>query len=214
MQNGGLNSSQPQLLYRYCLHMEVACERAVVLLLTHAYLEPAEAPAQRSGHSRGAASGQHSSSGSAPGAAQLNPAERGEALLNAVMLLGHREEEARGPGGFATEAGSALGALPLAQALPLRHGVGGAVETALLCRAVALDEAQCAYLAALLGLASLVEAPAPLPAGRAGAAAQRGGAADAASGVDSAVLASQISQVGDSTQPGFKLQGWLPSRIP
>ena len=199
MQNGGLNSSQPQLLYRYCLHMEVACERAVVLLLTHAYLEPAEAAAQRSGHSRGAASSQrNNASGGKTAAARLNPAQRGEALLNAVMLLGHREEEARGPNGFAKEAGSALGALPLALALALRHGFGGAVETALLGHAVALDEAQCAYMAALLGLASLAEAPAPLPAGHAehaGVAAQRGGAAGAAAGSDSAVLASQISQV-------------------
>ncbi|GAB4815900.1 hypothetical protein N2152v2_002946 [Parachlorella kessleri] len=198
MPNGGLNSSQVQLLHRYCLHLEVACERAVVLLLAHAYLEPAEAPAQHSGHSRGADSGQQSRG--MPAAARFNPAQRGEALLHAVMLLGHREEEAKGLEGFPREAGSALGGLPLAQALALRHGFGGAVETALLCHAVALDDAQCAYLAALLGLASLAEAPVPLPAGHAehaGVAAQRGGAAVAAAGVESAVLASQISQIKD-----------------
>lgn len=190
-------------LYAWCIHIELASEKAVQLLLTHAYLE------RGSGSRGGGGSGSGGAAAAGLAGGSMGPTERGEGLLNCIMVLGHREEEGSSSGGGGSGGQQSPGSQPLARALAERHGLGGLVEVAMLEGTVGLDEAQAAYLAALLGVASLAEAPAPAPhpagahraVGGSGSGAAGGAAGGAPSGgggggVDSAVLASQISQVG------------------
>ena len=172
-------------LLRQACHVELASERLTQLLLLHCYVTPA-GDATGSSSSGGAGS---SSAGSSGGSAVA----RGEALLHALMLLGHREEES----------GAGSGGLSLGQALSHRLGLGGSILAALRTGALSLDDAQADYIAALLGVASLEEAPGPpLPGSRSGGAARStggggggGGAAAQQQGMDMALLKSQIQQV-------------------
>jgi len=149
-------------LARKCLQVEIASEVAVAGFFTHAYLEASieDITGGSSSSSSGAAGvGRSSGSGSSsskPGEA-TNPAaiHRGEALLHAFTLLGHREGS--------TIAGSSAvpsgGGLSLGPALAQRHGIGGTIQKAVNIGIIALDEAQTDYIAALLDVSSLASAP-------------------------------------------------------
>lgn len=170
-------------LLRQASHVQLAAERLAQKLLLYCYVAP---PAP----STGASAAGSSSSGGAGGSAVA----RGEALLHALMLLGHQEEEASGA------AAGGTGSCDLAQALALRLGLGGSIEAALQTGSLSLDDAQADYVAALLGVPSLAEAPGPpLPGGAARAAAAEaklapgGGAAEQAA-MDLEQLRSQIRQ--------------------
>jgi hypothetical protein len=122
------------------------------------------------------------------------------------MLLGHRETEA-GLGGGADGAGAAGGGLSLAHALAQRFGLGGSIEAARLEGALSLDDAQADYVAALLGVSSLEEAPGPpLPGGSSAAAANglASGRAKQDPEADLAALKSQVQQA-SSPQPAVAL---------
>ena len=173
-------------LLRPACHAELAAERLAQLLLLHGYVTP---PASGAAGSSGAGS---SSSGGAGGSAVA----RGEALLHALMVLGHREEEAGADG-----AGGGIDGLGLGSALAQRLGLGGSIQAAQQLGTLSLDDAQSDYVAALLGVPSLAEAPGPqLP----GAAAREAAAAAAlapsraggeAPALDLALLRAQIQQV-------------------
>lgn len=174
-------------LLRQACHVQLAAERLAQQLLLLCYVSP---PAAAGGS--GASGAGSSSSGGAGGSAVA----RGEALLHALMLLGHQEEEAGGA------AAGGVGSWDLAQALAQRLGLGGSIEAALQAGSVSLDDAQADYVAALLGVPSLAEAPGPmLPGGAARAAAAEarlaagGGRADEAA-LDLEQLRAQIRQVG------------------
>lgn len=188
-------------LLRAACHVELAAERLAQLLLLHCYVAPA---APTGGSSSGAGS---SSAGGAGGSAVA----RGEALLHALMLLGHHEEEggSGGPGG-----GLGGGSLSLGAALAERLGLGGSIQAALQTGTLSLDDAQADYVAALLSVPSLAEAPGPqLPgaAARAAAAAAKlapaGSSQVAEQAVDLALLRSQIQQasVVESSMPAADL---------
>lgn len=174
---GGVPAVRDEL-HRRCRHVEVACERAVELLLVQGFLE---ASAGQGGGSGGEAGSSRSGGGSA--------VARGEALLGAVMLLGHREGEAAGSGGAS-----------LAPALAQRHFLAARIQAAQSSGAVALDDAQADYLAALMDVPSLGEAPAPVPAAAqsqshaAGGEGSWGGQASAAAD-DSAAELSRVAAV-------------------
>jgi hypothetical protein len=166
------------LLLRRACQVELGSERLAQLLLLHGCVAPPDG-------SVGAA-GSGAAGSSAAGAAGGSPVARGEALLQALMLLGHREEEAGGGG-----AGLSLG-----QALARRYGLGGSIEAALLEGSLSLDEAQADYVAALLGVASLADAPGPqLPPDGRGSTAGTGSGKEASSADHAAALQSKIQQV-------------------
>jgi activating signal cointegrator complex subunit 2 len=163
---GGGRDPDRALLRRRCLHVEVACERAVQLLIVHGLLEPGgpEPPTGGGG-------------GSGAAAAAVT---RGEALVAAVMLLGHREGEPQG-GAAPPEGGMSLG-----PALAQRLGVAASVQAAQRAGAISLDDAQADYLAALMGLSSLGAGPVLIPglhaSGDGGGGGGGGGDGDGAAG--------------------------------
>jgi hypothetical protein len=197
------------LLRRAC-HVELASERLTQLLLLHAYIQP---PSDGSSSSAAGSSASGSSGGSA--------VARGEALLQALMLLGHREQEG-GMGAGSSGTGGAGGGLSLGQALAQRFGLGGSIEAAQLSGVLCLDEAQADYVAALLGVRSLAEAPGPpVPGGskvNSSLAAGAGDGASASRGPDMEALKLQIQQVrsgglwgqrgGERVKVGCWLLGW------
>lgn len=192
--SAGGGGSQPAALLlalRQACHVELACERLAQLLLLHGYIQPPE----------GAVGAGSSSAGSSrAGAAGGSAVDRGEALLQALMLLGHQEEEAGARGA----PGGADGGPSLAEALAQRLGLGGSVQAALQTDALSLDDAQADYVAALLGVSSLEEAPGPPLDGGSGSGGKRTGSAagaagagvsgSQASGLDLAQLKSKIQQ--------------------
>ncbi|KAI3428044.1 hypothetical protein D9Q98_006430 [Chlorella vulgaris] len=185
---GGMSPALLGLLRRSC-HVELASERLAQLLLLHAYIQP---PSDGSSSSAAGSSASGSSGGSA--------VARGEALLQALMLLGHREQEG-GMGAGSSGTGGAGGGLSLAKALAQRFGLGGSIEAAQLSGVLCLDEAQADYVAALLGVRSLAEAPGPpVPVGSKANSSLAAGAGDGASGSrgpDMEALKLQIQQVKD-----------------
>lgn len=184
---GGPRHALLMLMLRQACHVELASERLAQLLLLHAYIQPTDE----------AGGGSGTAGSSRAGAGGGSAVARGEALLQALMVLGHREEEA-GAGG---SCGGATGGLPLAEALAQRLGLGGSVQAALQTGALSLDDAQADYVAALLGVSSLDEAPGPpLVSGakRVGSTAGvlgAGSSGSRASGLDLAQLKSKIQQV-------------------
>ncbi len=187
---GGSQHALLLLAQRQAWHVELVSERLAQLLLLHGYIQPpVEADSSGSGSSGGAGS---SRAGTAGGSAVA----RGEALLQALMVLGHREEEA-GMGGSRS---GADGGPSLGEALAQRLGLGGSVQAALLTGALILDDAQADYVAALLGVSSLEEAPGPplggsgKHAGSAAGVAGAGVSGSQASGLDLAQLKSKIQQ--------------------
>ena len=181
-------------LLRQASHVQLAAERLAQQLLLYCYVSP---PPPGSGSAAGS-----SSSGGVGGSAVA----RGEALLHALMLLGHQEEEASGA------AAGGVGSWDLAQALAQRLGLGGSIEAALQTGSLSLDDAQADYVAALLGVPSLAEAPGPLlPGGAARVAAAEaklaagGGRAEQAA-MDLEQLRSQIRQASQEG-PGLGSEG-------
>lgn len=170
-------------LLALCHQVELGAERLVQLLILHGYLDEVAAAGAGAGSSVATAS---SSSGSSSHGAAV---ARGEALLHAVMAMGHREEASG-------TAGSGLG---LGPALAERYGLGSSIEAALHAGRISLDEAQLDYLAALLDVASLVAAPGPAPGAAGiditGGAAGDSGPAAGAGAEDAALLLSRIQQV-------------------
>jgi activating signal cointegrator complex subunit 2 len=153
--NAPLHALKAQIA-RKCNHLELATARAVELLLVHAYLEQNKV---RSSRSIVAPSNVQAAGGSSFPSSQKyasGAVHRGEALLNALTMLGHRESG----GDEHRSAGLALG-----PALAQRHGFAGRVRAAVADGILALDDAQMYYVAALLDVASLGAAPAPLPVG-------------------------------------------------
>ena len=182
-------------LLALCRQVELASERLTHLLLLHSCVD---AQAGNGAGASGAAGGSSSSGSSKGGAGSPVAVARGEALLRAVMALGHREEESSSGGG--------AGSLALGHALAERFGLGGSIEAALHQGLLWLDEAQLDYLAALLGLGSLAAAPSSVPGGADGGIASHAGRqANSVGGscggvgavVDVALLLSQIQQVQD-----------------
>lgn len=177
-QRAAANGSTPlhAALLRCTLHVEVACERAVDMLIVNGYLS--DTPSCGGSSSTGAGS----SSG-----VTVEAVAKGEALLSALTLLGHRD------GSQHAHNGVVVGGLALGPALAQRHGLAGSIQMAKQRMIVALDEAQEDYLAALMDVASLAEAPVEVPGtGRQPAVTS---AAGPSSDDDAAVLLSLVSQV-------------------
>jgi activating signal cointegrator complex subunit 2 len=143
-------------LARKCIQVEIASEVAVAGFFTNAYLDPSIEDITGGSSSSSSGAGVSGSSGlgsTKPGEA-ANPAaiQRGEALLHAFTLLGHRE----GSNSSTIPSG---GGLSLGPALAQRHGIGGTIQKAVNMRLIVLDEAQTDYIAALLDVSSLASAP-------------------------------------------------------
>jgi len=147
---GEKESDCPDLDRRRIMHIELACERSVDLLVVHGYL---------SGSSEG---GFGSGAGSSSGISSASIGQ-GESLLKALTLLGHRAG-LQGTHHHWTDK-SMGGGLALGPALSQRHGLAGSIQSAIDCGAVVLDEAQTDYIAAVLGVSSLAEAPVEIHAG-------------------------------------------------
>ncbi|KAH7616547.1 hypothetical protein Ndes2526B_g08636 [Nannochloris sp. 'desiccata'] len=150
---------------RICLQVEIASEVAVVELLTHAYLDASIEDI--TGGSSSSSSGAGGNGFSGPGSSSTKPGKlpnptsirRGEALLHAFTLLGHREGGAIGGASGSRSVVSSGGGISLGPALAQRHGIGGTIQKAVTAGIVALDEAQTDYIAALLDVSSLASAP-------------------------------------------------------
>ena len=164
--------------------MELASESLAQLLLIHGYLDPAAQP-----------SCDDAPGPSSAGGATGSPTDRGEALLQAVMQLGHREDEGAAPG---AQNGVPWAGLNLGLALAERFGLAGRVEAAVRSGYVSLDEAQSDYLAALLGVPSLNAAPVVVPqAATAGAGAGDGSGSGSGNGsaMDNDAQAARLSLI-------------------
>ena len=140
----------------------------------------------------GSGSGSNSNSNSSSNKMQRTTADpsatrRGEALLDAMTQLGHRE------GSNTTTTGAAAD-LSLSGALAHRHGLGGLIQLAIQSGFVALDEVQSDYVAALLDVSSLGAAPTTVVTGTVSGASIN----DGDNGNDDvAMMLSLVSQVRD-----------------
>lgn len=124
---------------KLCLHVELASETAAARFLLYGILQSDDIG--------------DSGAGSSSGKRSQASIARGEALLNVLSLLGHREGPA--VGGVPVRDGG----LSLAPALARRHDLAGTIQEAMVSGSIALDDAQADYLAALMDLASLGAAP-------------------------------------------------------
>lgn len=142
----GASKDLSSQLGRHSLQLEVACEVAVASLLRNAFLEP---------DIEGAGSSSSSAGSSVSSRKKYNPVaiNKGEALLNALTLLGHRESNS------SSAVPSRGGGLSLGPALAQHHGLAGAIQASISAGVVSLDDAQSDYIAALMDVPSLAEAP-------------------------------------------------------
>ena len=144
--------------------LEMACEVATDALMRCACLDETlveEEAGSGSGASGSGATATSSSSSfvhsSTSGKKKANVSmaatRRGETLLQALTQLGHRETSVPPP------PPPLQASLSMAPALAQRHGFGALIQSAAHKGIIYLDEAQEDYVAALLGVASLSEAP-------------------------------------------------------
>jgi activating signal cointegrator complex subunit 2 len=199
-------------LARRCIQVEVASEIAVAALLTNAYLDASIEDIT------GGSSSSSSSAGPSGSSTSFKPdsaaaIQRGEALLHAFTLLGHREGAAGSSSGSNGGNNIGGGGLSLGPALAQRHGIGGSIQKAVNTGIIALDEAQTDYIAALLDVSSLASAPVlvlgkdsttpstssvvPIHTNTVGITQRTGMDVDSSTSDDSAVLLSLVSQVKD-----------------
>ena len=137
-----------QRIEKVSLHVELATEKAVELLLVHAFMD-----SKSSWGCEEDTGGMGSSSSSSISNRQSSA--RGEGLIHCLTVLGHRE-------GQHTTMNRANN-MNLASALSHRHSLAGKIAMALQSKIITLDDAQADYIAALLDVPDLKAAPTPLP---------------------------------------------------
>ena len=135
-------------LQRLSFHLELASEKAIELLLFHAFLD------------RNLVCDYFGEDSNMEGSSSMrktsqDASNRGEGLVHCLTLLGYRE----GPDSGRTEATS----MSLPGALTHRYGLPGRIYAAMLNEVISLDEAQIEYVCALLGISDLAASSVPLP---------------------------------------------------
>lgn len=149
-----------------CNHCELVSEKSLEVLIYNAYLVP-HTHADHDHQNKYTSSNENASggSGSASGSSSkrhpsttttTTAVARGESLLNALTLLGHRET-------FSQQHNLPNSGLSIGPALAHRHGIAGAIHAAIQQEIVSLDDVQVEYIAALLDVPSLGGAPGIVP---------------------------------------------------